>query len=65
MTITNISEKVELVFPSKKRCGYGVDRSITPTLVIESASFVEIFEEGLISFTTPEIHVGDLKITPD
>ena len=41
-----------------------MDRSIAPTLVKESICTIQVLEKGLVSRTSPEFQIANLKITP-
>lgn len=42
-----------------------VDGRISPTLIEEPASSVEMVEIVLICLTPPEVHVANFKVTPE
>jgi hypothetical protein len=65
MSVSDIVEEVYLILPSKKCRTYAVYGRVTPALVIEATLFVEVLEELGVGFAPPEVHVGDLEITPE
>lgn len=40
-------------------------RSITPSLIKEASSAVQVIEVVLISLTPPKVHVRNLEVTPE
>lgn len=65
MSISDIVEKVNLILSCKERSTDRMDRSVSPTLIVESSSLVEIFKVVHVCLRTPEIEITNLKVGPD
>ena len=65
VSVSDIIEEMNLVFPCEERGSDRVYRRVTPSLVVESALLVEILEELAICFTAPEVQIANFEVTPD
>ena len=64
MLVPDILEPMDLTRILKQPKSDGVHRRITPALVKEPTSPVQMLEIRLIRFRAPEIHVGDFEVGP-
>lgn len=64
MVIRNVVEEVNLILWKKKAGGNGMDRRVAPSLVEETAIFVERFKEIQIRLRSEPIEVADFKVGP-
>ena len=62
--VCDIVEEMYFFFLQEKSSGDGVDRSIAPTLVKETAVFVELVEVIEISLGSEPVKVTDFEIGP-
>ncbi len=58
MSVPDVVEEVDLVFPREQSRPDRVDRCIAPSLVVETARFVQMFEELHIRLRSPEVQVA-------
>ena len=65
MTISDVLEPVDLRLILEKTQGDRVYRRVTPALVEETASAVQVLKVGLISRRPPEAEITDLKVGPE
>lgn len=65
MSVPDVREEVNLILRCEQSSTDRVNRRVTPALVVETASLVEVVEELAIGFASPEIKVADLEVTPD
>ncbi len=63
--VAYLIEEVDLGLVEEERRGYAVYGRIAPSLVVESTSTIQVFEVLGVCFTSPEIHAGNLEVTPD
>jgi len=64
MFVPDIAEEMDAIRARQERCSYRVHRRVAPTLVVETATPVEVLEERSVGFATPKVHIGNLKIAP-
>ena len=38
---------------------------ISPSLIVEPSLLVEVLEERLVGFASPEVHICNFKVAPD
>ncbi len=62
--VCNIVEEMYFFLLQEKPGGDGVDRSVTPTFVEETAVFVELVEVIEISLGSEPVKVADFKVGP-
>lgn len=65
VTVTNITEEVDLILMGKKRCTNTVDGRIAPSLIIKATLAIQVVEKLGVSLATPEVKISDFKVTPD
>ena len=49
----------------EKAQGDGMDRGVSPSLVEETSSPIQLGEIVLVRLAAPEFHVGDFEIAPE
>jgi len=62
--VTNFVEEVYLVLIQEQRGSNAMDGSVPPALIVEATGMIEVLEQSLISLPSPEMHVGNFKVTP-
>lgn len=62
MIICDVVEKVNFFFLQEKAGGDGVNRSITPTLIEESAVLVKTLEVVCVCLRPKPVKIADFKI---
>ena len=65
MLVPNLIKELQLILPRKQRSRYAMHGRISPPLIIKSTFGVQVLKERLVRRPAPEIHIGDLKVTPD
>lgn len=62
MTVSNIVKPMDLRLVGEKSGTNRVYRSVSPSLIVEAALFVEIIEELGVRLRPPEVQVSDLEV---
>ena len=65
MPVPNIVEEINLVLLREECRSNTVDRSITPTFIVEATLLVKEIEKLLITFGSPQVKITDLEVAPD
>jgi len=63
--VSNILKEVNLVFALEESSGNAMHYCVSPALIVETSGSFEVLEILRVCFATPEVHIGDFKITPE
>lgn len=65
MAVSNVVEKVNLIFASKECCSDRVDRCVSPSFIVETSGFVEMLKVVHVGLRSPKVEITNLKVGPD
>lgn len=62
VAVADVIEEVQLVLGREQSCSDGVNRGISPALIVEAAGRVEVVEELRVLLRPPEVEVTNFKV---